>query len=214
MRLLIGIPTAGGVGVDFALSLVELVTHVYTRGLPSRPNEVLRAEIATEVGANWIANREKLARRALDERWTHLLFLDDDMTFEPEILDVLASRRQPIVVTNYLMKTPERDTFVAVGLDGARVATTRQNSGLQSIAYSGFGVSLFETKVFRDTPQPWFAPDFLPEKSTYSTEDYPFFRRAREAGFDVLLDQDASKLVSHCGAGVWDWTDYTPEIRS
>ena len=208
MRVLVGIPTAGSVSIGFTLSLTDLLTSVYTRGLPSRPNESIRMEIATEIGANWIANRERLARLAVDEQWTHLLFLDDDMTFEPEILDVLAGRRQPIVVTNYLMKTPERDTFVAVGLDGARVATTGWDSGLRSIAYSGFGVSLFETKVFKRTPQPWFAPDFLPEKSTYSTEDYPFFRRAREAGFDVLLDQDASKLVSHGGAGVWDWTDY------
>lgn len=208
MRVLVGIPTAGSVSIGFTLSLTDLLTSVYTRGLPSRPNEPVRMEIAAEIGANWIANREQLARLAIDEQWTHLLFLDDDMTFEPEILDVLASRRAPIVVTNYLMKTPERDTFVAMALEGGRVATTEADTGLQPIAYSGFGVSLFETRVFKQTPQPWFAPDFLPEKSTYSTEDNPFFRRAREAGFEVLLDHDASKLVTHFGLGAWDWTDY------
>jgi len=208
MKLTIGIPTAGMVHVGFMHSVIDLLTSVYTRGLPSRAGEPVQIGLVTEIGTNWIANREKIARRAVDEGATHLLFLDDDMTFEHDVLDVLARRRVPIAVTNYLMKTPERDTFVAMALEGGRVATTEADTGLQPIAYSGFGVSLFETRVFKQTPQPWFAPDFLPEKSTYSTEDNPFFRRAREAGFEVLLDHDASKLVTHFGLGAWDWTDY------
>ena len=59
---------------------------------------------------------------------------------------------------------------MAVGLDGQRVATTEDSAGLQEIEYSGFGVSIFDLEVFKKTPQPWFAPDFNPEKSEYTTE--------------------------------------------
>jgi hypothetical protein len=62
--------------------------------------------------------------------------------------------------------------------------------------------------VFRKTPQPWFAPEFDAKESAYTTEDFAFFARVRAAGFDVLLDQDASKLVGHIGRKVWRWDEW------
>jgi hypothetical protein len=57
------------------------------------------------------------------------------------------------------------------------------------------------------TPKAWFLPKFMPESNSYTTEDNPFYERAREAGFKVYLDQDASKLVSHIGRKAWHWSE-------
>lgn len=206
LDIVIAVPSAGRVPMAFAYSLAGLVSYVGAKGLPTLPEAEVSLCMDICESSNWITNREKLARQAVDKGRTHLLFLDDDMTFEPEILSVMAGRRQDIVCTNYLIKT-ENPEFVAVDLSGRRVNTGAGSTGLLPIAYSGFGASLFSTEVFKRTPQPWFMPDFNAEKSEYTTEDNPFYRRAREAGFTVYLDQDASKLVGHIGQWRWSWKE-------
>lgn len=206
IKLTIAIPTAGMVPMGFAYSLAGLIAKLAAHGCPTRPECTVDARIDLVESSVIHTNREQLVRRAIDAGRTHLLFLDDDMTFEPQVLDILMGRRQQIVAVNYCIKTlpPE---FVAVGLDGCRVPTTESSTGLLPIAYTGFGVSLFDLEVFKATPQPWFAPVFDPASSSYTTEDNPCYRRMREAGFTVHLDQDASKLVTHIGRRGWSWRD-------
>ena len=215
IKLTIAVPTAGRVNASFAYSLAGMVSSFAGRGMPTRPEAALEVKMDVIESSVIHSNRCKLVRRALDSEQTHLIFLDDDMTFEPNVIEILLGRRHPIVVTNYLIKT-EDEQFVAVDLNSQRVATRKDSTGLQKIMYSGFGLSCFEMDVFKRTPQPWFLPKFIAEENTYTTEDMPFFERVREAGFDVLLDHDASKLVAHVGRYTWRWdkpplTVKTPE---
>lgn len=204
----VGVPSAGRVPISFAYSLAGMVASVAAGGLKTVADAEIKLTLDIVESSNWITNREQLARRALDSGRTHLMFLDDDMTFDPRVLAILAGRRHDIVVSNYLIKS-DKPEFVAVGLDGRRVSTTRDSTGILPIAYSGFGVSLISTEVFKRTPQPWFMPEFNPQKSEYTTEDNPFFRRARESGFTVYLDHDASKMIGHVGQRTWYWNEVT-----
>lgn len=212
IKLIIGVPTAGTVPMAFAYSLAGMIARVGAMRVPTMPEASIEIKMDVVESSNWITNREQLARRAVDTGATHLMFLDDDMSFDPRVLEIMLGRRQPIVVTNYLIKTWPPTDFVAVSLDGKnRVKTTEETTGLLPIAYSGFGVSIIETKVFKDIPQPWFMPVFMPERSDYTTEDNPFFAKAREAGYNVYLDQDASKLVTHLGRHAWNWRSFVGE---
>lgn len=195
--------------MKFAASLVGMVAKFSAGGVPTVPEAKISLSIHALESSNWITNRERLVRDSINAGETHLMFLDDDMEFDPRILDVLLGRRQQIVVTNYLIKTEPAASaeFVAVGLDGKRLPTRESSVGIEPILYSGFGVSVFDLDVFKRTPQPWFMPDFVPESGEYTTEDNPFFRRARESGFTVYLDHDASKMVSHIGAKSWNWSE-------
>ena len=208
IKLVIAIPTAGTVKMGFAYSLAGLIGYISANAIPSRPEATLEVKMDVVESSVIHTNREKLVRRAIDTGMTHLMFLDDDMVFEPNILDVMLGRRQPVVCTNYLIKTDACDSFVAVGLKDKRVTTTEKSRGIVPIAYSGFGVSVFEIEVFKNTPQPWFLPKFIPEDNGYTTEDNPFYERVRNAGYKVYLDQDASKLVSHLGGSSWNWKEY------
>jgi uncharacterized Fe-S cluster protein YjdI len=207
LKLTIAIPTAGRVSMNFAFSLCALMSFMSTKGFPSRPEATVEIKMDVVQSSIIPGNRETLAKRALETGQTHLLFLDDDMTFRPEAVDFMFGRREPVVVTNYLIKT-DNPKFVAVDLEGHRVATVDHSEGLQRIAFSGFGVSLFETRVFEQTAKPWFMPDYHAAEQHYTPEDEPFFRRVREAGFTVLLDQDASKLVKHGGYKQWSWEQW------
>lgn len=211
IKLTIAVPTAGMVPMGFAYSLAGLLTYVAANGCRTRPEAEFNAKIDVQESSVIHTNREQLVRRAMDGGQTHLLFLDDDMTFEPRILDVLFSRRHPVVAVNYLIKTEPASAaeFVAVSLAGNRIPTRQGDTGIVPIAYTGFGVSLFEVDVFRKTPQPWFLPKFDPANNGYTTEDNPCYERIREAGFPVYLDHDASKMVSHIGRKAWNWREVT-----
>ncbi len=206
IKLSICVPTAGMVRAGFAYSLAGMISKI-AQGIPTRPEASLEVDMDIQESSVIHSNREMLAKRAITNEKTHILFLDDDMCFEPQVLDILLGRRQPVVAVNYLIKTFPLE-FVAVDLDGRRIITTAESTGLQSMSYSGFGVSLFETRVFAGTPQPWFQPEFVPEANSYTTEDNPCYRRIREAGFPCYLDHDASKLVKHMGSFGYVWNQW------
>lgn len=206
IRLVVAIPTTGMNLCEFTHSFGLLMAYL-TRPIKTRPeagHEVV-LDLQKSSCIHW--NREELVYRAIENKMTHLLFLDHDMTFEPNILDIMFGRRQPVVACNYLIKS-ENAEFVAVSENGRRIITDKESTGLQEIAYTGFGVSLFETHVFQKTPQPWFMPEFVPP-ARYTTEDNPCFRKIREAGFKCYVDHDASKLVGHADTSrIWRWSDF------
>ena len=206
LSITVAVPTAGTVPVDFAYSLVALVSRVMTNGVPTRRECSVGMRFDVVKSSSIHGNREMLARRCVDRGDTHLLFIDDDMEFEPQALEILLGRRAPVVVTNYLIKTEEQQ-FTAVGLDGKRVDTDSTTSGTYPIQFSGFGFSLFSTEVFKAIPQPWFGTDWDAENLKHTTEDFPFFNKVRAAGFEILLDHDASKCLGHIGRKVWRWND-------
>jgi len=209
IRLVIAIPTAGMVRMDFAYSLAGLVSYLAANCIPSRQECSLTVAIDVAASSVIHGNRESLVMRAIAADRTHILFLDDDMCFDPSVANILFSRRQPVVATNYMIKDEKRDKFVAIALEGnKRIATRASSTGLVPICYSGFGVSLFEVEVFKKTPQPWFHPLWIEANKGYTTEDNPCYERIRNAGFPCYVDQDASKLVRHLGFSSWDWTEF------
>jgi len=204
--LAIAISTSGMCRTGFACSLANMIGRVVANGVSTLPEVQVSIDIDALESSCIHSNREHLVRRAIETGKTHLMFLDDDMSFDSGVLDTMLGRQRPVVVTNYLIKNDKME-FVSVGTDGKRVATTDESPPLESIAYSGFGVSLFDLKVFKSIPQPWFLPVWLPEEKIYTTEDNPFFMKVRKAGYKVYLDHDASKLISHLGVKTWNYQD-------
>lgn len=194
--------------MSFAYSLATMLSYTAAKGVRTVPEATIDITMQIVESSNWIENREQLAEHAIESGRTHLMFLDDDMSFEPQVLETLLGRRQQIVTTNYLIKTENwRDDpqYVAVGLDDKRITVAEEKTGIQPVAYSGFGVSVIDVDVFKRMPRPMFMPDYNPETKKYTTEDNPFFRRARESGFTVYVDHDASKMLTHIGRSAFHW---------
>lgn len=206
IKLVIAIPTAGMVRAGFAYSLAGMIAKL-SQGCPTRPEAELLISMDLQESSVIHTNREQLVRRAVDAECTHLMFLDDDMVFEPQVAEILLGRRQPIVAVNYAIKKIPTE-FVAVAPNGRRIVTDKDSTGLQEIAYTGFGVSLFETRVFKETPQPWFQPKFVAEANAYTTEDNPCYEKLKLSGFTCYVDHDASKLVTHVGSYAYHWSHY------
>jgi hypothetical protein len=204
IRLAIGVPSSGFVRAGFAHSLANLMGHLASVGIQSRPGATLLIHLNMIEGSVIHMAREEIVTRAFEQDSTHILFLDDDMIFAADVLDNLMAHRKPIVISNYLLKT-DNPKFLTVYMSGREILTSHKTTGLQLARSGGFGVSLFEIEVFKQTPQPWFLPLYLPEIKKYTTEDVPFFARTREAGFQTYVDHDVSKKISHIGNKVWEW---------
>jgi len=211
IKLVVCVPSSGRNHFAFTFALASLMARL-AGGIASRPDAHLEVTLDGQMSSCIHSNREALVRRAIDTERTHLLFLDDDMGFDPRVADILLGRRHPVVACNYLIKEQDdKDPrFVAVAPNGRRVVTKADSTGLQEITYSGFGVSLFEVRAFAATPQPWFQPTWVPEAQSYTTEDNPCFTKLRAHGFPALLDHDASKLVTHWGDKEWKWDQWRP----
>lgn len=207
IRLTVGVPTSGFVRSGFAHSLTNMMGHLCSLGIRSKGATNLIIQLEMVEGSVIHTARETIVLKALETKSTHLLFLDDDMIFEADILDTMFDRDVPIVLTNYLLKT-EEPVFLIADLKGQSVVTNEQSTGTQVVASGGFGVSLFKMEVFEKTPQPWFLPLWVADRQMYTTEDVPFFYRTRKVGYQAVVDHDASKKITHIGNKRWNWKEF------
>lgn len=205
VRVAVLVPTRGECASGFVHSLLGLFTYPdHLRPLPEcqRIDLVLMMQSLSVIHDN----REQLVQRALAWGATHALFLDDDMTFPPDLLSRLLSRRVPCVACNYPQRRlPLR--FTALTADASAVLDTDATSqGLVKGSLAGLGVALIARQVLEAVPEPRFLPGWDTEKNRYIGEDFAFFDAVREAGFQLWIDQDASKTLGHLGTTCYTWT--------
>jgi hypothetical protein len=113
IKLTIGVPTAGRVCMGFAYSLVGMVSKLAAHGLPTVPEATVECTMDVVESSVIHTNREKIVARAIENGRTHLMFLDDDMVFEPQVLEIMLGRRQHVVAVNYLIKSELRFPIMA-----------------------------------------------------------------------------------------------------
>jgi GT2 family glycosyltransferase len=160
--------------------------HLFNRSFPLDLNRNQLVEKALELGADW------------------LLFLDADMTHPPDLISALLQDAEEsgaaVVSATYFKKLPphvcvsayagrRHDPQLLVPLDPAAV------KGLIECDVIGLGAALIHREVFEAVGGPWFEYERWRRTGLKSvTEDVPFCRRARAAGFRILTD---TRLV--CG---------------
>lgn len=205
-NVMIGIPTSGVVRAGFAASLAQMVSYIMAIKIPGYDKQQILMHVCEGSGIS--ANRDKIVNLGLREAdLTHIMFIDDDISFPPDALHQLAMRDKPIVCCNYRMRYPPGD-FAATSMDQLqRVPTTKESTGLEEVAFTGFGLSLFKREVMEAVAKPRFMLEYNPRSDSYSTEDSTFFRKAREKGYPCYIDHDLSKQIWHTGNLNYKWDE-------
>lgn len=141
-KILIGIPCGRDTAYQFTKSLFLLDT-------PGPRNAIFVSGSMVDVA------REKIARYAVDKKYDYVLFVDSDMSFEPDALTKLLACNKSIVCGWYGMR--EEDGTVCVWKSAApdengelQIIPDDNNKGLHEVAACGFGMVLIKTKVFAD----------------------------------------------------------------
>lgn len=152
---------------------------------------------------------------------THLMMVDDDMTFPPETLETMLNHDKDVIITNAYRKVPpfapiaqvwdvKEERFKIVHFDPAEGQLYRISTG-------GTGIVLFNMEVFNTMPFPWFdfmyadddpknpSPEAI-EGKVLVGEDLNFFMRMKSFGLKLYCD--FSIEIGHIGDATRTWKDY------
>ena len=145
------------------------------------------------------ATRNSLVEAALMHKdWTHCLFIDDDMTFPENTLEVLLKHDKPVIGVSYVGKAAPFHLIVWDKVNGepVRWPVDRGRRGAVKVFAVGMGVTLIKREVIKAIGKRWF------EFSKYKGEDIEFCGKAMEAGFETWVDTELE--VGHIGRFSYD----------
>lgn len=138
-------------------------------------------------------SRNLMIEQALEHKCTHIMFIDDDVAFEADLLDRLLAHDVDIVSGLYFMRNfPHTPIMFDNALEDGRCQIhllSDGETGLIPIVAAGLGCCLIKTSVFEKLDKPWIRLGEL-EPDNWC-DDIGFFRRVREAGIQSFCDLDA-----------------------
>lgn len=144
--------------------------------------------------------RFKVAEDAKRKGATKILWIDTDMRFPKQALNMLLRHNEPIVGVNYVSRRPPF-RFTAATLEETHLETRPGDTGLVEVAHVGFGFLLTDISVF-EGDGPWFTFDWHRDENgdwKQIGEDVSFCREARLNGHKVYVDQELSCSIGHIG---------------
>ena len=193
MKLLIAVPTLENVSVDFMESLMNLACHLKDEGVDFK--------LKIEAGTLVYFARENLARWAIANRYTHVLWLDSDMVFHDEIVEDLQFCGKDIVTGIAHSRRPPFSSCLFTEIyPGVEKFKGEYPQQAFKVAACGMACVLMSVKVL-DAVYNKFGNMFQPlnEPLTYG-EDVAFCWRAAQCGFDIWAKPTVR--VGHVGRRV------------
>jgi hypothetical protein len=199
LRILVATPVYGdSVKRGYAHSMAQAMTFF----CQVKSDVEKYIDVSMVYSSNLVENRHVLVSRAFQFEATHMLFWDADIKVPADAIVRLVNHHLPIVAINYAKKEPEARPTAYIDTDEyvGPCFTQAHHTGLQAVSSCGFGLMLIEMSVLQamKTPLFQFSQDG-PEGIQTETEDVFFCRKAREAGFDIVIDHDLSKQCAHLG---------------
>lgn len=194
MKVAICVPCRDQVTTGFSFDLAQLVGYHSAAGM--------NIGLYHSPGTLIADQRCTLARKALDEGATDILWIDSDMRFPKDALQRLLSHGKNIVAANYVQRGIP---VVPVSLrledkQWKHVPTLKASTGLEEVTAAGMGLMLTSTQVFKDLPEPWFHIGYSSKNHKFIGEDVSFCLAAAANGHSTYIDHDISKNVRHIGS--------------
>ena len=165
-KLAISIPSTGTIKSQTVFSLCRML-----KGFP------YEYTVLFHEGSMLHVMRNRLIQKAIDEKCTHLLFIDSDMMFEKDSAIRLLKRNKDIIGVNYhKRKLPVE----------AIVQNPKKLQGLTTCDAVGTGFMLIRLDIFKKLEQPWFFWAYADGEPV--GEDFWFCAKAREMGYNIYCD--------------------------
>lgn len=149
-------------------------------------------------------NRNYIAVQAVNNKSDWLLMIDDDMTFEPTILDKLISNNKDICGVAYhprcevdRMKAIDETHFVNIDK-----SDDPKYKDVFECHATGTGIILIRTEIFNKIERPWFQFEYLPTGQCKLGEDWYFCEKAKK--FNIKTFADPTVKVGHLGEKIYE----------
>lgn len=203
MRIAILIPARGQMEVATAFDLVAMCAYT----IKTSKHDI---DLFTSSGTLIFDQRNNLVKTALDIKADYLLFVDADMRFPKDTLQILMAHDKDIIGVNATTRSePVKPTAknMLINEDGSidwMPIYSNAKTGIEKADGIGCGVMLIKRKVVEELEEPYFYFEQLPGNKLLG-EDIYFCVKAKDAGFDTWVDHDLSKYIKHIGQYVYGW---------
>ena len=179
MKLLVAVPTTDFVHVEFMKCLVELSNKLVKDGVD--------LEVKIMGGTLVYIARARLAHYAINEGFTHVLWLDSDMTFSPNILDDLLFCGKDMVCGAFVMRRPQWGPCVYTSINEDGNLEKVREFGTEPFRVAGCGFAVVLTKVdLLKAVYNVFGTTFKP--MDHLAEDLAFCWRVNEIGGEIWCE--------------------------
>lgn len=188
MKLLIAVPAMDYMVTDFVRSLVGLTNKLKDDGI--------NFEVRFDVGSLIYFARDNLARYAMNNEFTHVLWLDSDMVFTDEILEDLQFSGKDFVtgICHSRRKPYSSCLFVEYWPNVTKWDKEDYPSNTFEVAACGFAAVLIDVEILRAVIMKYNTA-FTPTE--YFGEDVAFCDRARQLGYHIYAEPAVK--VGHVG---------------
>ena len=188
MKLLIGVPTMDFVPVEFMKSLAALLMRLKDDGI--------NFDLEIQSGTLVYFARDRIAKKAVNKGYSHVLWLDSDMVFSDAILDDLMFSGKQFVTGIYHARRKGYASTIFKSIDLKKGVERFESYPSEAfrIAGCGFGCVLIETEILRNvmiSTGQCFTP--LPELG----EDIAFCKRCTDLGIEIWCEP--SVVCGHVG---------------
>jgi predicted SAM-dependent methyltransferase len=135
--------------------------------------------------------RNEIVATALGMNADYILFIGDDNLPPPNLFGLLYRHREMLVTGVYWTKSYPLQPYLWDGLLKGP-ATDWKFGEFMPVDMAGVDALLAHTDVFRAMEPPWFTVEWTFEPGQqvgpHYTEDFPFYVKARQAGFRLWVD--------------------------
>ena len=182
-KLLIAVPCLDYMHVDFVQSLLKLCQHLQREGV--------RYNTEIQSGTLVYLARNKLANKAVNEEYTHILFLDSDMVFDENLVETLTFCGKDFVCGAFQSRRAPYGSCIFSSLKPVRRV---KEYGIEPFQVEGCGMActMISTEILKEVQSTYgnpFDPAII-EDITFG-EDTAFCWRARKCGFEIWCEPTA-----------------------
>lgn len=192
-RLAVCIPCRDMLHSLFAYNLTQMVQSCNHSKLP--------VNIYMETGSLISQQRQNLAKSAMHNGATHILWLDSDMLFPSDVAETLLSHGMDIVCCNYSTRSvPFKGVaYTNIGDWDSWKPVVNTNERFFEAEGVGLGCMLVDVRVYGALEMPWFDVNWEPRFGEFIGEDFYFCKKARDAGYKIMVDTVLSRQIGHMG---------------
>lgn len=201
----IGVPSQESWKADFGMCMVQL-TAMLSQPFHSGAAKIRSCRIWNTKGSILPRSRTTLVRQALQGDYSHILFIDSDMTFPADLLQRLLDRDKAVIACNCPVKAlPSSPTARLKGGErGEPLFSVPDDLGIRQVWRVGTGIMLVRTSIFRQLSEPWFPIMWNEKLQDYIGEDWAFCEKLEQADIPIYVDLQMSKQIGHIGSFIYE----------
>ncbi len=177
-RLLIAIPTTDYIPADFVKSLAKLQQELGRRGVAY--------DVEVQSGTLVYIARNRLANKAINENYTHVLWIDSDMVFGEKVLEDLMDVGKEMVCGAFVSRRPPYGPCIYSSIEENAIEKVNE-FGTRPFRVDGCGFAMVLTSVeLLQAVTQKFGTCFQP--TDYYGEDLAFCWRVKQLGREIWCE--------------------------